>query len=143
MPSTIARMNYDQEFNESELRTIRRLRSLDGARVPLSWAAGVTTTAVVFLAQVPFHGFELAHLVATYGCLPAGLFAGLGTNVKLDQFIEGQFSKKWDPLFFERSGRGPEWLAACDERNWLIEQPWFHRLSEAERSRRLKQINKK
>jgi hypothetical protein len=139
----VFRVVYDQHFDSSELRQINRLRVLDTKRQQIAWFVGVIAVMLIFVAQVPYHGTAIVHALATYGCLPGGIGAGLFTYVRLESYIGRAFSEKWDPLFFQRSGHASNWWHACDERNWLLEQSWFYGLSKKEQGAQLKRIDRK
>lgn len=104
----VSRVIYDKKFDADELRRINRLRTLDDNRLRIGLVVGIVLVVVTFTAQIPFHGVDIVHAVATYGCIPAGIGVGLFTYVWLDSYIDRTFSQKWDPLFFERSGHGQE-----------------------------------
>lgn len=134
---------YDLQFDDSEKRQIGRLRRLDINRKIYAWMGGTTTFIGFFLAQVPFHGTDWIHALATYGCIPAGVAVGFYINHRLDQYIENHFKNKWDPLYFQRMGTTPAEEAAREEILRLTDQPRFYGLSEKQQKEAVETINRK
>jgi hypothetical protein len=137
------RLAYDLQFTKDELKRIKWLRRLDANRSFYSWSAGVSVLLLVFFVQVPFHGVQLVHVICTYGCLPAGLATGVWLNCFIDRFVDREFESKWDPLFFERSGKTPAQIAAQEEVLALANRLEFLALSVEEQREIVQRINKK
>jgi len=103
MPHRVA---YMLHFSEEEKRKIRRLHSLEHYRKPWAITAGIGTTLLVFASQgVLYAQPHLYHYIATYGCLPAGLAAGVAAYHLIARHVDQQLRCRWDPLYYQRSGR--------------------------------------
>ncbi|NWO10144.1 hypothetical protein HLV40_07005 [Chromohalobacter salexigens] len=121
MPHRVA---YMLHFSEDEKRQIQRLHSLEHYRRPWAVTAGIGTTLMVFASQgVLYANPHFYHYIATYGCLPAGLIAGVGTYHLIAHYVDHQLRRHWDPLYYQRSGKTPtdlerqrEELEATNER---------------------------
>lgn len=105
MPHRVA---YMLHFNDEEKRKIRRLHSLEYYRRPLSIMAGAGTAFLVFASQgVLYAQPHFYHYIATYGCLPSGAVAGVATYHLITRHVDQQFRRRWDTLYYQRSGRSP------------------------------------
>lgn len=109
MPHRVA---YMLHFSEEEKRQIRRLHSLEHYRKPWAVTAGVGTAFLVFASQgVLYAQPHLYHYIATYGCLPAGVVAGIATYHLIARYVDQQFRRRWDTLYYQRSGKSPATVA--------------------------------
>ncbi len=105
MPHRVA---YMLHFTEEEKRQIRRLHSLEHYRKPWAITAGIGTAFLVFASQgVLYAQPHLYHYIATYGCLPAGVVAGMSAYHLIARHVDQQLRRRWDPLYYQRSRRSP------------------------------------
>lgn len=116
---------YDSVFSDEELKRIRFLRRLNRDRTFLTWLAGITTTATIFLIQIPFHGNSLLHAFCSYGSLPAGIGIGFWAYSFIDRYTDTEFLTRWDQLFYQRSNTSPELLEAQNEVSRLTDDMFF------------------
>jgi len=134
---------YDLSFSKEELKKINKLRKLDDNRKFISWSIGVSVFVLVFLSQLPFHGIDWVHGLATYGCIPIGVFTGWFIHNCIDNYAESQLKEKWDPLFYKRNNSTPSRDAAKAEIQRVTDDPDFYSLPKEQQIKIMSEINDK
>jgi hypothetical protein len=92
-------------FNDEELRRIKFLRFIYQEKFSIAWLVGVSITIFVFLIQFPFKDHQLIHSFCTYGSIPVGAGVGIWLNGFLGKHADDELLNKWDPIFYQRSGK--------------------------------------
>lgn len=132
---------YDLSFSSEELRKISRLRALDDNRKTISWVVGMGLFLLTFLSQTFFRGVDWVHALATYGCIPIGIGAGLFMYKFIDTYVEVKFREKWDALYYERNNSSPEKEAAKIAIQRITDKPEFYLLPKEQQTKIMKEIN--
>ena len=122
---SLTNVKYDIHFSDEDLKRIKFLRLIYNERHLIAWVAGIFIAALVFFVQIPLHGNELVHAVCTYGSIPAGVGVGFWFDGFVAKYADDELFYKWDPLFYQRSGKTQEQLDAEAEVLRLTDEMQF------------------